>query len=146
MAGMADRLPIDDVLPDLTAALAAGPNAVLAAPPGAGKTTRVPLALLGADWLGDAKILMLEPRRIAARAAAERLATQLGEQVGQSVGYRIRGWLPGACLRVRSDGCCEIHARARWSTGTRKDILGCGPRSRGCWRIREGCRSMRATC
>ncbi len=84
------RLPIDEVLPDLLAALAARPCAVLAAPPGAGKTTRVPLALLGAPW-ATGRIVMLEPRRIAARAAAERLAEQLGERPGERVGYRIRG-------------------------------------------------------
>ena len=84
-------LPIDAVLPDVTATLRRTPNLVLAAPPGAGKTTRVPLALIGADWLGDDRILMLEPRRIATRAAAERLATGLGETVGERVGYRIRG-------------------------------------------------------
>ena len=64
---------------------------MLQAPPGAGKTTRVPLALLDADWLGDRDVVMLEPRRIAARAAARRLASQLGERVGATVGYRVRG-------------------------------------------------------
>ncbi len=86
----ADALPIDDALPDLLATLTQGCNAVLVAPPGAGKTTRVPLALLDADWLGDQRILMLEPRRVAARAAAERMADTLGENVGGRVGYRIR--------------------------------------------------------
>ncbi|GMG84796.1 ATP-dependent helicase HrpB [Paralimibaculum aggregatum] len=84
-------LPIEAVLPALTAALRQGPNAVLAAPPGAGKTTRVPLALMGEPWAAQGRILMLEPRRIAARAAAERLAAQLGERPGGRVGYRIRG-------------------------------------------------------
>ncbi len=88
-------LPIDPALPGLLAALEAGRNAVLAAPPGAGKTTRVPLALLhaglGVGWAGAGRILMLEPRRIAARAAAERMAELLGEAVGGTVGYRIRG-------------------------------------------------------
>jgi ATP-dependent helicase HrpB len=83
-------LPIDAALPDLLAALAAGPNAVLAAPPGAGKTTRVPLALMDQPW-ATGRILVLEPRRIAARAAAERMAEMLGEAVGETVGYRIRG-------------------------------------------------------
>ncbi|MDR2013914.1 MAG: ATP-dependent helicase HrpB [Rhodanobacter sp.] len=83
-------LPIDDVLPDLTAALAAGTRVVLEAPPGAGKTTRVPLALLDAHWLAGGKILMLEPRRIAARAAAQFMAAQRGEHVGATIGYRIR--------------------------------------------------------
>ncbi|TCO73958.1 ATP-dependent helicase HrpB [Rhodovulum euryhalinum] len=83
-------LPIDDALPDLIAALARDRRAVLQAPPGAGKTTRVPLALLDAG-LTAGRIVMLEPRRLAARAAAERMAETLGEEVGQTVGYRIRG-------------------------------------------------------
>jgi len=83
-------LPIDQALPPLRAALEAGPFAVLVAPPGAGKTTRVPLALLDASWRGDGKILMLEPRRLAARAAARRMAESLGEAVGETVGYRVR--------------------------------------------------------
>jgi len=83
-------LPIDLVLPDLREALANRHEVILEAPPGAGKTTRVPLALLNEPWLGDQKILMLEPRRLAARAAAERLASELSEKVGETVGYRIR--------------------------------------------------------
>nr|QOL00401.1 primosomal protein N' [uncultured organism] len=83
-------LPIDDALPALLAALAAGRAAVLVAPPGAGKTTRAPLALLDAGWRGDGKIILLEPRRLAARAAARRMATMLGEEVGGTVGYRVR--------------------------------------------------------
>ena len=82
--------PITPLLPEIRASLAAHPRLVLEAPPGAGKTTQVPLALLGEDWLGDGKILMLEPRRIAARAAAQFMARQLGEEVGHTVGYRIR--------------------------------------------------------
>ena len=85
-----NRLPIDDVLPALRAALNDRDEAVLEAPPGAGKTTRVPLALLGEPWLAGQSIVMLEPRRLAARAAAERLASELGEKVGETVGYRIR--------------------------------------------------------
>ncbi|MFZ5962444.1 ATP-dependent helicase HrpB [Thalassococcus sp. BH17M4-6] len=84
------RLPIDDALPELLEALRRTGRAVLQAPPGAGKTTRVPLAMLDAG-LCDGTILMLEPRRLAARAAAERMAETLGESVGQTVGYRIRG-------------------------------------------------------
>ncbi|MGP6088255.1 ATP-dependent helicase HrpB [Antarctobacter jejuensis] len=84
------QLPIDDILPSLIAALRAESRAVLQAPPGAGKTTRVPLALLEAGLTGG-RIVMLEPRRLAARAAAQRLAEQLGEDAGQTVGYRIRG-------------------------------------------------------
>ncbi len=80
---------MDGVLPELVAALRARGGAVLQAPPGAGKTTRVPLALLEAGIAG--RIVMLEPRRLAARTAAERMAATLGEDVGQTVGYRIRG-------------------------------------------------------
>lgn len=85
-------LPIDEVLPELTGALRAGPAVVLQAPPGAGKTTRVPIALLDAG-LADAhrgQILLLEPRRVAARAAAHALARNLGEPVGKTVGYQVR--------------------------------------------------------
>ena len=83
-------LPIDAVLEDVGAALAAGGIAVLVAPPGAGKTTRVPLALMDKPWAGAGKILVLEPRRIAARAAAERMASTLGEGLGQTIGLRAR--------------------------------------------------------
>ncbi len=84
------RLPIDAALPALAAALARRTVAVLVAPPGAGKTTRVPLVLAGESWAADRKILVLEPRRLAARAAAERMAKTLGEPVGDTVGYRVR--------------------------------------------------------
>ncbi|MCG7518796.1 ATP-dependent helicase HrpB [Ruegeria sp. Ofav3-42] len=84
------RLPIDDAVPDLLAALKANGRAVLQAPPGAGKTTRVPLAMHEAG-LCNGKIVMLEPRRLAARAAAERMAETLGQRVGETVGYRVRG-------------------------------------------------------
>src|SRR3569833_1506939 len=86
-------LPIDDALPALTGALRARNVAVLVAPPGAGKTTRVPLVLARAPWAqeGDSrKILGLEPRRIAARAAADRMAKTLGERTGDTVGLRVR--------------------------------------------------------
>ena len=83
-------LPVAEVLPALLQSLAARPNAVLIAPPGAGKTTLVPLALRGAAWRGDGRIVMLEPRRLAARAAATRMAFLLGEPVGQTVGFRTR--------------------------------------------------------
>ncbi|MBT8424651.1 MAG: DEAD/DEAH box helicase, partial [Silicimonas sp.] len=85
-----ERLPIDDALPELVAALDRYGRAVLQAPPGAGKTTRVPLTLLDAG-LTQGRIVMLEPRRLAARAAADRMSRTLGEGVGQTVGYRIRG-------------------------------------------------------
>ena len=83
-------LPIDAVLPALRAALDARRAVVLQAPPGAGKTTRVPLALLGSPWLGG-RIVMLEPRRLAARAAARRMASTLADSVGGVVGFRVRG-------------------------------------------------------
>ncbi len=84
------RLPIEPLLPEILATLERTPNAVLVAPPGAGKTTRVPLALLDASFRGDGRILVLEPRRLAARAAAMRMASLLGEPVGQRVGFRTR--------------------------------------------------------
>ncbi len=83
-------LPIDAVLDELARTLTGHNAAVLVAPPGAGKTTRVPLALLDAPWLNGKKIIMLEPRRIAARASAERMAKTLGERAGETVGYRVR--------------------------------------------------------
>jgi len=84
-------LPIDAALPALRAALAESSKVVLQAPPGAGKTTRVPLALLDAGWLRGQRIVMLEPRRLAARAAARYMAAALGESLGDTVGMRIRG-------------------------------------------------------
>ena len=99
---MPETLPIDAVLPELRAALAAHGRAVLIAPPGAGKTTRVPLALLPVI---RGRIVMLEPRRLAARAAAERMAETLGEPLGRTVGYRIRGEaVPGARIEVVTEG------------------------------------------
>src|SRR5262245_24589201 len=83
-------LPIDEALPALTTGLRATNCAVLVAPPGAGKTTRVPLALAQESWASGRKIIVLEPRRLAARAAAARMAATLGEQVGDTVGYRVR--------------------------------------------------------
>jgi ATP-dependent helicase HrpB len=83
-------LPIDEALPALTQALRAREAAVLVAPPGAGKTTRVPLVLMDELWAADKKIIVLEPRRLAARAAAERMAKTLGEKVGDTVGLRVR--------------------------------------------------------
>jgi ATP-dependent helicase HrpB len=86
----AEPLPIDAILDEVRAAMAARSSAVLVAPPGAGKTTRVPLALMDESWLDGRKILVLEPRRIAARAAAERMAHTLAEAVGERVGLRAR--------------------------------------------------------
>jgi ATP-dependent helicase HrpB len=85
-----EKLPIDEALPALTRALVEAPNAVLVAPPGAGKTTRVPLVLLDEAWRGDGRIILLEPRRLAARAAADRMASTLGEKTGDTVGLRVR--------------------------------------------------------
>lgn len=85
-----DKLPIEAVLPDLRRALEGHANAVLIAAPGAGKTTRVPLALLSEAWLAGNKIMMLEPRRLAARSAAKYMASAIGEAVGETVGYRVR--------------------------------------------------------
>ena len=89
-ASSASELPIAGVIPALREALAARGAAVLQAPPGAGKTTRVPLALIHEGWLLGRKIVMLEPRRIAARAAASHMARLLGERAGETVGYRVR--------------------------------------------------------
>src|SRR5436305_2611582 len=97
-------LPIDDALPALTSALSSSNAAVLVAPPGAGKTTRVPLVLAQEAW-PTGKILVLEPRRIAARAAADRMARLMGEHVGETVG-----------LRVRSGS--KVSARTRIEVGT----------------------------
>ena len=95
-------LPIDAVLPALVQALSGHGRAVLMAPPGAGKTTRVPLALLPVI---PGRIVMLEPRRLAARAAAARLAETLGEPLGARVGYRIRGEsVPGTRIEVVTEG------------------------------------------
>ena len=84
-------LPIEPVLPAVVDALATSRSLVLQAPPGAGKTTLVPQALLNAPWLTSASVLMLEPRRLATRAAAERIAELRDERVGETVGYRMRG-------------------------------------------------------
>lgn len=90
LLSMQQHLPIHLVLPELRAALAKYRITVLSAPPGSGKTTLTPLALLNETWLTGQKILILEPRRLAARLAAERMATLLGQQVGETVGYQIR--------------------------------------------------------
>src|SRR5215475_12421533 len=90
MRKFSEHLPIDEALPRLTAALRARNATVLVAPPGAGKTTRVPLVLIDEPWATDKKILVLEPRRLAARAAASRMAHTLGEKIGDTVGLRVR--------------------------------------------------------
>jgi ATP-dependent helicase HrpB len=82
--------PVDQIIPALSQALATGPAALLVAEPGAGKTTRVPLKIIDAAWLKGQKIVMLEPRRLAARNAAHRMAEMLGEDVGETVGYTVR--------------------------------------------------------
>ncbi len=90
LTSFAAPLPIDDVLGALRSALAEHSSAVLVAPPGAGKTTRVPLALLDEPWAKGKRLILLEPRRLAARAAAARMAATLGEKVGETIGLRVR--------------------------------------------------------
>src|SRR5215212_11621744 len=90
MQAFDSKLPIDAALPGLSVALAKQNTAVLVAPPGAGKTTRVPLVLAQEPWAADKKVLVLEPRRLAARAAADRMASTLGQKVGETVGLRVR--------------------------------------------------------
>jgi ATP-dependent helicase HrpB len=83
-------LPIEDVIPQIVEALRNETRLVISAPPGAGKTTRVPLTLISEAWTEGRKLILVEPRRIAARAAAERMAATLGEKVGQTIGLRSR--------------------------------------------------------
>ncbi|MGQ7792098.1 ATP-dependent helicase HrpB [Faunimonas sp. B44] len=83
-------LPVEDAIPELLQALEEGRSAVLVAPPGAGKTTLVPLRLLDAAWIGGGRVIVVEPRRLAARAAARRMAEMRGEEVGDTIGYRVR--------------------------------------------------------
>src|ERR1051325_247618 len=87
---MSEGLPVEGTLPTIRDALGRGRSVILHAPPGAGKTTLAPPALLGSPWLGDRRVIMLEPRRVAARAAARRVAEQRGETVGETIGYRTR--------------------------------------------------------
>ena len=116
-ARIATDLPIEPLIPDLLGALAAAPNLVLEAPPGAGKTTRVPLALLDAAWARNGKIIVLEPRRLAARGAAARMAAMLGEEVGETVGYRVRlDRKVGPKTRIEvGRASCREKCRSRWS-------------------------------
>jgi len=101
MRDFATALPIDAVLDALAASLRDRPNAVLVAPPGAGKTTRVPLALLDEPFVRGGRLIVLEPRRLAARGAAERMARSLGERVGETVGLRVRlGSKVGPATRI----------------------------------------------
>src|SRR5580704_15255923 len=100
-------LPVEGALPELRTALAGGGAAVLVAEPGAGKTTLVPLRLLGERWLRAGRIVVLEPRRVAARAAAHRMAELLGEEVGSTVGYVTRDDRrvgPATRIEVVTDG------------------------------------------
>ena len=90
VADACSTLPVAAALPALRDVLERTANAVLVAPPGAGKTTLVPLALLAAPWRGDGRIIMLEPRRLATRAAAQRMAELMDEPPGGLVGYRTR--------------------------------------------------------
>jgi ATP-dependent helicase HrpB len=85
-----NRLPVAAILAHLKAVLRRHPSAVLVAPPGAGKTTSVPLALLDEPWLSGRRLLLLAPRRLAARAATHRMAALLNQKAGQTVGYRVR--------------------------------------------------------
>jgi ATP-dependent helicase HrpB len=104
---MLPELPVADAVPALLRTLADGRNAVLIAPPGAGKTTLVPLNLLDVSWRGQDTIVMLEPRRLATRAAATRMASLLGEAVGGTVGYRTRldaAVSPATCIEVVTEG------------------------------------------
>ncbi|MFZ0603038.1 MAG: DEAD/DEAH box helicase, partial [Roseiarcus sp.] len=90
MTGLSQPLPIDEALPALRSALAERSGAVLVAPPGAGKTTRVPLELLDEPWAKSKRLILVEPRRLAARAAAARMAATLSEKVGETIGLRVR--------------------------------------------------------
>ncbi len=89
-ASVGDRLPVDDVLHELHAALKRQRLVILQAPPGTGKTTRVPPSIVGQPWMTHDKVIMLEPRRVAARAAARRIAAERGEEIGHSIGLRTR--------------------------------------------------------
>lgn len=107
MTPVVPALPVTEILPALLASLEERSNAVLVAPPGAGKTTTVPLALLAAQWVRHARIVMLEPRRLAARAAANRMASLIGERAGQTVGYRTRldsAVGPGTRIEIVTEG------------------------------------------
>ena len=135
------ELPIDEVLPELLAALEERTAAVLSAPPGAGKSTAVPPALLGAPWGGDGRIVMLEPRRVAARAAARRMAPLRGEAVGGTIGYRVRldsRTGPATRVEVVTDGVLvrRLHADPSLD-GIDAEDGGEGPRAA----IPEGARS-----
>ena len=104
------ELPIDEALPRLTAALGRVRTAVLVAPPGAGKTTACRCGLLDSCWAADKKILVLEPRRLAARAAAERMAATLSENVGETVGLRCASARRCRARRGRGDHRRRLHA------------------------------------
>ena len=123
-------LPVEESIGALRAALAGEGQAVLQAPPGAGKTTVVPLRLLGESWLGDGRIVMLEPRRLATRAAARRMAALLGEDVGGTVGYRTRDERrAGPATRIevqRNPFCWRVKTRLS-APGTQRRVPGAIP-------------------
>ena len=118
-------LPVRTVLPAVRSALAGEGRAVLQAPPGAGKTTGVPLDLLGVPWMEGQRMILLEPRRLAARAAAHRMAHLLGERVGQTVGYRMR-----MDTRVGPETRIEVVARGAVPGVSRTRTPGILPRGR----------------
>ena len=121
----APRYPIEEILPAVLASLVEHSRLVLEAPPGAGKTTQVPVALLQSAWC-TGKVLMLEPRRIAARAAAAFMAAQLNEAVGETVGYRIRFER-------------KVTARTRIENRRRRYLkIACANLRRRCWRSSIG--------
>ena len=142
-------LPIDEALAPLTAALRANNCAVLVAPPGAGKTTRVPLVLLDEPWAKDKKILVLEPRRLAARAAAARMASTLKEQVGDTVGLRVRfGSKVQQAHAHRSGDRGRVHAagaRRSFARGHRRRAVRRIPRALAGCRSRARAGARRAT-
>ena len=120
---MPSGLPVEAVVEEVQKALSENASAVLQAPPGAGKTTGVPLHLLNAPWLNGRKIVLLAPRRLAARAAAGRMADLLQESVGQTVGYRVRldsqssPFILARFLCTLQRGCCQTRCNTRYAAG-----------------------------
>ena len=138
-------LPIDEILPELRAVLRRQRNAVVEAPPGAGKSTVVPIALLEEPWLRGGKIIMLEPRRLATRAVATRMAATLGESVGETVGYRMRlGDTSRQAHAHRSGHRGRVHAHVAERSGARRRRRGAVrriPRTQPARRHRAGVRA-----